>query len=142
MEKHITLVGVLNIVYRSVAVLGGLILLLIAMGFDRFMEMLMKEGILQPYDVPAGLLEIVPVILAVVGLVMIAVSAVGIAGAAGVLKRKPWGRILLLIVSFFNLVRIPLGTILGAYSIWVLMNDETVRLFNPPPPGPPPAAVP
>jgi len=132
MEKHITLVGVLNIVYCSLAVLGGMIILLVAMGFDRLMELLMREGCIQPYDVPAGVLEIVPVVLAVVGVIMIAVSAVGIVGAAGVLKRKSWGRILLLIVSFFNLARIPLGTILGAYSIWVLMNDETIRYFNPP----------
>ena len=37
----------------------------------------------------------------------------------------------MLVMSFFNLIRIPLGTILGVYSIWVLLNDETIRLFNP-----------
>lgn len=138
MEKHITLVGVLNIVYRSVAVLGGLIILAIAAGFGRLMEMLMREGFIQPYEVPAGLLEIVPAILAVIGVIMIAVSVVAIVGAAGVLKRKSWGRILLLVVSFFNLARIPLGTILGAYSLWVLMNDEAIRYFKPSPPAPAP----
>jgi hypothetical protein len=99
----------------------------------------MREGLVTSYDVPLGVLEIVPVILCVIGLLMIVVSAVGIAAGIGVLNRKPWGRILTLIVSFFNLVRIPLGTILGAYSIWVLMNDEAIRSFAPHPQAPPPA---
>jgi hypothetical protein len=38
----------------------------------------------------------------------------------------------MLVISFFNLLRVPLGTILGGYSIWVLLNDETIRLFDAP----------
>jgi hypothetical protein len=40
-------------------------------------------------------------------------------------------RILVLVVSFFNLLHVPLGTLLGVYSLWVLLNDETIRQFNP-----------
>jgi hypothetical protein len=47
------------------------------------------------------------------------------------MKKKEWGRITMLVISFFNLIHIPLGTVLGVYSIWVLLNDETIRLFNP-----------
>jgi hypothetical protein len=36
----------------------------------------------------------------------------------------------MLVISFFNLLRIPVGTLLGGYSIWVLLNDETIRLFD------------
>jgi hypothetical protein len=34
-------------------------------------------------------------------------------------------------VSFFNLLRIPFGTALGIYTLWVLMNDDTIALMNP-----------
>jgi hypothetical protein len=49
----------------------------------------------------------------------------------GLIKRKEWGRILALVVSFFNLVQFPLGTALGVYSIIILLNDESVKIFNP-----------
>jgi len=76
-------------------------------------------------------MEFVPLILFVIAGVIILFSLLGIIGAIGVLKRKEWGRILLLVISFFHLIRVPLGTILGVYSIWVLLNKETIRLFNP-----------
>jgi len=47
------------------------------------------------------------------------------------IKRKEWGRILALVVSFFNLIWFPLGTALGVYSIIILLNDESVKIFNP-----------
>jgi hypothetical protein len=62
---------------------------------------------------------------------MMIVSVAGIIGGVGVLHHREWGRILLLVVSFFNLLRIPLGTMLGVYTLWVLMNDETIALFSP-----------
>ena len=54
-----------------------------------------------------------------------------IIGGIGLIKRKEWGRILALVVSFFNLVWFPLGTALGVYSIIILLNDESVQIFNP-----------
>jgi len=56
-------------------------------------------------------------------------SAPEIIGGIGLLKRKEWGRILVLVVSFFNLVNFPLGTALGVYSFIILLKEETVRLF-------------
>lgn len=133
MEKHITLVGVLNIVYRSVVILGAFVLLILAAGFNRFFDILIRHGDIRPDEVPIELLNIVPAILLVVAVVMICVSILGIIAGAGVLKKKEWARILLLVISFFNLIRIPLGTILGVYSLWVLMNDQTIKIFAPPP---------
>jgi predicted permease len=82
-------------------------------------------------EIPPEVMDIVPLILTVIGILVLVFSIIGIIGAIGVLKKKEWGRITMLVISFFNLIRIPLGTILGVYSIWVLLNDETIRLFNP-----------
>jgi hypothetical protein len=49
----------------------------------------------------------------------------------GLMKHKEWGRILTLIVSFFHLVSVPLGTALGIYSFVILLKPETIRLFSP-----------
>ncbi len=131
MDKHIQMAGILNIVYRSVTFLGGMFLLFLTAFFWRLFDYLVGIGEIRPHEVPMELVKLVPIVLTFVGIWVILVSIVGIVAAVAVLKRKEWGRILLLVISFFSLIRIPLGTALGVYSIWVLLKDETIRMFNP-----------
>jgi hypothetical protein len=131
MEKHVQLVGVLNVVYRSFMLLLSIFLLFLAAAFGRIFEFLIRYGHVHAEEIPYELLDLVPLILVLVGFLIGIVSILGIIGAVGVLRRKEWGRILLLVVSFFNLLRFPLGTILGVYSIWILLNAEAIRLFRP-----------
>lgn len=131
MEKHITLVGILNIVYESLALIGAFVLFAIAIGFRYFFGLISRCSHNAMDDIPPGVLDIVPFILTVIGILILVFSIIGIIGAIGVIKRKEWGRIIMLVISFFNLIHIPLGTVLGVYSIWVLLNDETIRLFSP-----------
>ncbi len=131
MGKHIQMAGILNIVYRSITFLGGIFLLFLTAFFWRLFDYLVGTGEIRPDEVPMELVKLVPIVLTFVGIWVILVSIVGIVAAAAVLKRKEWGRILLLVISFFSLIRIPLGTALGVYSIWVLLKDETIRMFNP-----------
>jgi hypothetical protein len=132
MEKHIQLAGILNIVYRSVLILVALLLLLIAACFRGFFEMVVRLTSADVRDFPPGLIDIVPAVLVIVAVLMSAVSVVAIVAAAGMLGKRKWGRVLMLVVSFFNLLRIPVGTLLGGYTIWVLLNDETIRIFDAP----------
>jgi hypothetical protein len=131
MEKHITLVGILNIVYESLGIIGSFVLFAIAIGFRYFFEFISRFDHHGMDEVPPEVMDIVPFILTVIGIFILVFSIVGIIGAVGVIKRKEWGRITMLVISFFNLIHIPLGTLLGVYNIWVLLNDETIRLFNP-----------
>ena len=131
MEKHIKLVAILNIVYRCVTLIVAILLFILSAVFGRIMDFLERRGEFRPDEIPRELLEIVPIVLVVIGVMMIVISIVAIVGAIGVLKRQEWGRIVLIVVSFFNLIRAPLGTVLGVYSLWVLLNDEVVRIFNP-----------
>jgi hypothetical protein len=133
MEKHITLVGILNIVYESLGIIGSFVLFAIAIGFRYFFEFISRYSHHGIDEIPSEVMDIVPFILTVIGIIILVFSIIGIIGAVGVIKRKEWGRITMLVISFFNLIHIPLGTILGVYSIWVLMNDETIRFFNPVP---------
>jgi len=131
MEKHITLVGILNIVYRAIAIIGAIVLFLIAYGFNFIMRIISRFDHTDMQEVTPEVFCFIQTILATIGILILIFAVAGIIGSIGVLKRKEWGRITLLIVSFFSLLSIPLGTILGVYSIWVLLNDETIRLFNP-----------
>jgi hypothetical protein len=135
MEKHIKLVAVLNIVYRSIIIIGSVVLFVLAALFGRLMDFLERTGDLHAEEVPRELLDFLPILFVVIGALIAVVSIVAIIGSIGVLKRQEWGRITLIVVSFFNLLHVPLGTALGVYTLWVLFNDEIVRIFNPVPSG-------
>jgi hypothetical protein len=75
--------------------------------------------------------KILPIIATVAIWVVIIFSIPGIIAGIGLFKRKEWARILTLILSVIKLMNIPIGTAVGAYSIWVLVQDETTALFKP-----------
>lgn len=129
MERHITVVGVLHIAYSIVGILLGLFLFTFLTGI----------GIFTGDDVALTVLTLVATFLA--GLFLIG-SIPGIIGGIFLLQRREWARILVIIVSFFDLLNVPLGTLLGAYSLWVLLNSDVVAVFQGRPQAAPPAPAP
>jgi hypothetical protein len=68
-------------------------------------------------------------------LVVIAASALAWAGAhyvcaRGLAEYHPWARTLGLALGLFDLPLVPLGTALGGYALWVLLQEETRRRFG------------
>ena len=53
---------------------------------------------------------------------LLIISAPGIIGGFGILKKYSWARVLVLILGALNLLNIPFGTILGVYTFWVLFE--------------------
>jgi hypothetical protein len=65
-------------------------------------------------------------------LFLLAVSLPGLAAGLGLLKHKPWARVLTIVLSALNLINFPLGTIVGVYGLYVMLSVEGARLFVPP----------
>jgi len=118
MEGHIKAVGALCIGLSVIAILvGGFIFVLLAgIGFA------VRDG-----DASA----VLSTIGFIIGAFLTIISIPGIIGGVGLLNRREWARILVIVISALHLINIPIGTIIGGYSIWVLVQPETVRLFNP-----------
>lgn len=125
MRSHITIVGIIYIVLGLLGLLGPLAKLLAMAGIA----------------IGSGFLAGVPVvglgaagIVAIYGIWLIGFVAVigllGILGGIGLLQGKPWARILLIVLSVFMLLRFPFGTALGGYTLWVLFQEESERLFS------------
>lgn len=49
--------------------------------------------------------------------------------ARGLRESRGWARLLGLALALFDLPLVPLGTGLGGYALWVLLNEETRRRF-------------
>src|SRR5690348_3247918 len=55
-----------------------------------------------------------------------------LAAARGLQRRSPPGRAAALALALVNLVIVPFGTALGAYTFWTLLNDDARREFGRP----------
>ena len=116
MEKHITLVAVINIVFGTLGLLIGIIAFAAISG-----------GGLISRDPNA--MRITAIVATAVAIFFAVTSVPKLIGGIGLLKRRGWARILVLIMAVIDLIQIPIGTVIGIYTIWVLLNDETARLF-------------
>jgi hypothetical protein len=45
-------------------------------------------------------------------------------------RRNPWGRVVALGLAVFDALLVPLGTLLAAYTGWVLLQEEGRRRFG------------
>ena len=128
MVTHVKVVAVLFIALSAIGVLGALALMLL------FGVAAGSVGVSGDPDAALAL----PIIGAVgTGLVifLLVLSLPGLITGWGLLKFKSWARILGIVLCALNLINIPIGTIFGAYGLWVLLNGETEQLFKSPTPA-------
>lgn len=57
-------------------------------------------------------------------------STLGLVGGIGLLAYKSWARYLVMVVAAIGCLNIPIGTLKGVYTLWVLLQDETIKLFE------------
>jgi len=117
MKKHIELLGILHIVYHSMGLIAALVVVTVIGG----------GGLISGDELAIAVTLAVALVISSIILIF---SIPGIIGGVGLLKMRPWARILTLIMGFLALLEIPFGTALGIYTIWALMNDKTIKLFE------------
>jgi hypothetical protein len=117
MDKHITVVGALHVGYGILSLLLGLALWICLVG----------AGLI---SADPHIMRVLSFIGTLVGLFLVIISVPEIVGGIGLLKRRPWARILLLVLAAVELIRMPLGTALGVYTIWALVQDETKQILE------------
>lgn len=115
-EKHLTILAILYIAKGAIVLLVGLT----AFG--------LLSGIGAATGDPTAL-AVLGTIGTVAFLLMFVLGLPGVIGGIGLLNHQPWARILVLVLGFLHLIEIPIGTALGIYTIWVLMDDEAQKLF-------------
>ncbi|QHN01943.1 hypothetical protein FTO74_00035 [Granulicella sp. WH15] len=66
----------------------------------------------------------------VLGILTILWAALAAVAGYSLLARKPWGRTLALVVAVLTLIKIPVGTALGIYTLWVLAPERSEREYQ------------
>jgi hypothetical protein len=118
MKKHVTVVGAIHIGF-------GILGLLIAMG--AFMVFTFLIGLVDNEEVPTMIFSCLRIIAP---LLIGFMSILGLVGGIGLLSFQSWARYLVIVVAALGCLNIPIGTLIGVYSLWVLLQDDTVKLFE------------
>ncbi|HXR76256.1 MAG TPA: hypothetical protein VN737_09815 [Bryobacteraceae bacterium] len=145
MRDHIKILGVLNIVWASITIVIGLVVLFVFGGLAGFLS------VAGAANSDNGGILVAP-FMAILGVFIVAivciVSLPALIGGIGLIKYKNWARVLMIIISVLHLFSVPIGTALGVYGLWVLFHDDTKRIFDSntvpyfPPQPPPPTMAP
>ena len=115
MEAHVRAVGLLNILIGVIGLLLAVTFFLLFNGVSYF-----GEG----NSVENFALAAVMIVMGVLGLPMIFVGIV-------LLQFRPWARMAGVILGIFTFLHFPLGTILAAYELTILLSTDADHLFNP-----------
>ena len=124
MERHIGLLAILNSLWGALAMLVGVSMLLLAAGAMAIL--VAPEG--RAVGFAAGLTAGT---FAVIGIFSVLWGGAHLWAAARLRRRHASGRVLTLALAIVNLLILPFGTALGVYALWVLMNNEGRRMFEP-----------
>jgi hypothetical protein len=128
MAQHVKILGILHIVFGGLGVLAAMLVLLIFGGISAVVGL---------SDHSSDSLTAIPILGVIGGFVFILVLVLSLPGliiGIGLMQFRPWARIAGIILSAFDLLSVPpFGTALGIYGLWVLLNNETERMFAPRP---------
>lgn len=117
LDTHVKILGWLHLVMSCLFLVIGVIVTAV----------MIFGGILSN---DAEALGIITVVALFVGGLMLVLGLPGIAAGFGLLKRKNWGRILAIIVGLLNITNFPIGTALGVYTAYVLLQNSAPAYFE------------
>jgi hypothetical protein len=118
MKKHVTVVGAIHIGFGILGLVGA-VAVFFALNFAR--------GFVENEEVPKMVLKFLSISLP---LLIGFMSTLGLVGGIGLLSHLSWARYLVIVVAALGCLNIPIGTLKGVYSLWVLLQDDTVKLFE------------
>jgi len=119
LEQHVTILGWLYIVGHGLFLALGVFLLLFLTSIGAVSGDREAFAILSIVGIGAGSL-------------MALLAIPGIAAGYGLLKHRSWGRVLAIVIAVLGLVNFPIGTAIGIYALWVLLQQSATVYFAPP----------
>ena len=117
LRQHITIVGWLQVA-------SNLLFLLIGVFLFFFLSSI---GVATRDPEAAVVLSLVGTF---VGGLLALLGLPGIVAGFGLLAHKGWARYLAIVLSILNLLNFPVGTVVGAYTLWVLMQEAALPYFE------------
>lgn len=123
MIAHVDLVGVLFVVWGLLTALVGFSTLALGVGAVALIASASRGG---GGEVAAGVTAAIFTALALIAIVW---GAAHVAVGVPLRRHKPWSRLIALMLGSIDLLLLPYGTALGAYTLWVLLSEGGKSVF-------------
>jgi hypothetical protein len=120
-DAHVALVGALFIIWGLLTALVGVSTLALGIGAVALLASARGGG-----QMAAGITAAAFTTLA---LIAIAWGAAHVLVGIPLRQRKPWARVIALMLGSVDLLLLPYGTALGIYTLWALLNEKGKALF-------------
>jgi hypothetical protein len=118
MKKHVVVVGAIHIGFGFIGLIASV---------AAFVALNFAKGFVSGEEIPAMILGFLSISIPIlIGFL----STLGLIGGIGLLSFQSWARYLIIVVAALGCLNIPIGTLKGVYSLWVLLQDETIKLFG------------
>ncbi|ABF41760.1 hypothetical protein Acid345_2759 [Candidatus Koribacter versatilis Ellin345] len=118
-QQHVRMLGILWTAYSALVALGSLACFIVA----AVMTNIIRFG-------NGGPPAFIPPLLHIIGTVILILSMFGFLAGWGLINREPWARMLTIVLSFFAMFKVPFGTALGIYGLWVLLPEASEREYE------------
>jgi hypothetical protein len=118
MKKHVTVVAAIQVGFGIL----GLIISLFLFFILNFARSQVGED-----EVAQTVLRLISISLP---LLIGFLSTLGLIGGIGLFAYKQWARYLVIVVAALGCLNIPIGTLKGVYFLWVLLQNDTIKLFE------------
>ncbi len=127
-QRHLQTLGILWCVFGAYRVLSGLIGLFVmrVMTFRNFGDPGWGWGWGGHFHGAPWMAFLFPIIAVVSVVTAFLAFLVGF----GLLRRQSWGRMLGIVVAILALLKFPVGTALGIYTLWVLVPAESAMEYE------------
>jgi hypothetical protein len=125
-DSHVDLVGVLFMVWGSLTILIGASTLALGMAAASLITAAADAGRGQfAASLTAATFTVFALIAMIWGGGHVAIGVL-------VRRRRHWSRLAALLLSSVDLLLLPYGTALGVYALWVLLREESKKMFEEP----------
>jgi hypothetical protein len=118
MKKHVTAVGAIHLGFGIIGIVGAII---------AFWALNFAKGFIVEDEIPYKVMSFIAI--SVPALIFL-LSTLGLVGGIGLLMLHSWARYVGIITAALGCLNIPIGTLVGVYSLWVLFQDDTIKLFE------------
>jgi hypothetical protein len=118
MKKHVTVVGAIQIGIGILSLIGAVAV---------FFALRFAQSMAGGDDTGQIVIRFLSVSLPIL---IVFLATLSLVGGIGLLAYKSWARYLVIVVSALGCLFIPIGTLSGVYALWVLLQDDTVKLFE------------
>lgn len=125
-HQHVHTLGILWIVYAGMSLLLWMMMVPFMAGMFHLQDFPMRHGF-GGFNFP---LDHFPFLIPIITAAVLVRSVLCVVTGIALLQRRSWARPLAIVAAFLSIIKLPFGTALAVYTLWVLLPGASGREYE------------